>query len=95
MKTIVLDTDRFDPKHLCHMSYLTAAATLGNCLAVGINSRLPSDYARLLRELKKHDQYHAPAQEWHQLTNPFDEPCHLVEIQHGSICDEADIVRLT
>lgn len=95
MKTIILATGGVDPMHLSHMSYLTSVVTLGDRLAVGINSRLPSDYARPPHELTKHNQYHVPAREWHQLTNPFDEPCHLVEIQYGNICDEADIVRLS
>lgn len=31
--------------------------------------------------------------EWHQLTNNFNEPLKVVEIQYGSLCDEADIER--
>jgi mannose-6-phosphate isomerase-like protein (cupin superfamily) len=34
-----------------------------------------------------------PAETWHQLINSGTEPLHLVEIQHGSECDEADIER--
>ena len=31
--------------------------------------------------------------EWHRLFNPYDEPIKIVEIQHGTSCDEADIER--
>ena len=28
---------------------------------------------------------------WHQITNPFDEPCHIIEIQYGEKAEENDI----
>jgi len=31
---------------------------------------------------------------WHKLSNPFDKPCKLIEIQYGISCDESDIERL-
>jgi mannose-6-phosphate isomerase-like protein (cupin superfamily) len=31
--------------------------------------------------------------EWHQLTNPFDIPCIIIEIQYGDKCVEEDIER--
>lgn len=31
---------------------------------------------------------------WHQLSNPFDTPCCIVELQYGSQCSEDDIERL-
>jgi hypothetical protein len=34
-----------------------------------------------------------PKNEWHQLTNPFDTPCKIVEIQYGEQCIEEDIER--
>jgi mannose-6-phosphate isomerase-like protein (cupin superfamily) len=34
-----------------------------------------------------------PLGEWHQITNPFDETCHLIEIQYGEECIEDDIER--
>ena len=30
---------------------------------------------------------------WHQLRNPYDNPCTLVEIQYGRDCVEEDIER--
>jgi mannose-6-phosphate isomerase-like protein (cupin superfamily) len=43
--------------------------------------------------LTKHSQRHIPLGEWHQLTNPYDEPCRIVEIQYGDACIEEDIER--
>ena len=34
-----------------------------------------------------------PVGRWHQLINPFTEPCKLVEIQYGARCVEEDIER--
>ncbi len=45
------------------------------------------------RTLFKHDEYHVPVGAWHQLTNPFDVPVKIVEIQYGSSCEESDIER--
>ncbi len=44
-------------------------------------------------QLNKFDHYLVPVGEWHQITNPFDEPCHLIEIQYGEACIEEDIER--
>lgn len=45
--------------------------------------------------LRKHETMRIPVNEWHQLSNPFKEPCQIVEIQYGSKCEESDIERLT
>tara|TARA_A100001011_G_scaffold400176_1_gene513000 strand:+ start:1005 stop:1781 length:777 start_codon:yes stop_codon:yes gene_type:complete len=44
-------------------------------------------------QLNKFDHYHVPLGQWHQITNPFDEICHIIEIQYGEACDENDIER--
>ena len=44
-------------------------------------------------QLNKFDHYLVPVTEWHQITNPFDKACHLIEIQYGSACVEDDIER--
>lgn len=43
--------------------------------------------------LRKHETVHIPVGNWHQLSNPFKEPCKLVEIQYGARCVEEDIER--
>ena len=45
-------------------------------------------------QLNKFDHYFVPVGEWHQITNPFDKPCHLIEIQYGEACIEEDIERV-
>jgi cytidyltransferase-like protein len=44
-------------------------------------------------KLQTFDHYLAPLGHWHQITNPFTEPCHIIEIQYGECCDEEDIER--
>jgi cytidyltransferase-like protein len=44
-------------------------------------------------KLNKFDHYLVPVGEWHQITNPFDVACHLIEIQYGEACIEDDIER--
>ena len=45
-------------------------------------------------KLKKYDNYLVPAEEWHQISNPFKKPVHIIEIQYGDECIEKDIERL-
>jgi cytidyltransferase-like protein len=44
-------------------------------------------------QLNKFDHYLVPLGSWHQITNPFKETCHLIEIQYGEECIEDDIER--
>ncbi len=44
-------------------------------------------------QLNTFDHYLVPVGEWHQITNPFKEQCHLIEIQYGDECIEEDIER--
>ena len=44
-------------------------------------------------QLNQFDHYIVPVGEWHQITNPFKETCHLIEIQYGEACIEDDIER--
>ena len=44
-------------------------------------------------QLNQFDHYLVPVGEWHQITNPFKETCHLIEIQYGEECVEEDIER--
>ncbi len=58
-----------------------------------VNRATPLDYQLPSAELDKHDQLHVIKQEWHQLTNPYDHPLKIVEIQYGEQCIEEDIER--
>lgn len=43
--------------------------------------------------LTKHRTYHVSVEKWHRLFNPYDEPCHIIEVQYGDVCIEDDIER--
>lgn len=44
--------------------------------------------------LKKGDRFDVPISSWHQITNPFEEECRIIEIQYGEETCEDDIERL-
>lgn len=44
-------------------------------------------------KLNTHDHYLVPIGQWHQITNPYTETCHIIEIQYGEECIEEDIER--
>tara|TARA_A100001015_G_scaffold294769_1_gene372944 strand:+ start:1913 stop:2539 length:627 start_codon:yes stop_codon:yes gene_type:complete len=44
--------------------------------------------------LSTEDVFHIKRGEWHQLINPFEKPCHIIEIQYGELTSEEDIERL-
>jgi cytidyltransferase-like protein len=62
----------------------------GKCV---VNSIMSEGYCLPPAELTKHQEYKIPVAEWHQLTNPYDVPCKIVEIQYGEQCVEEDIER--
>ena len=43
----------------------------------------------------KHGTVQITKEQWHKLSNPFTEPCRLVEVQYGEACIEEDIERKT
>ncbi len=64
--------------------------TSGQCL---VESMMPNGYLLPPRELGLHDSIRIPLGDWHKLSNPYEEPCRIVEIQYGTSCDESDIER--
>jgi mannose-6-phosphate isomerase-like protein (cupin superfamily) len=62
----------------------------GECI---VKSQLSSGYVLPPTHLHVHQEYKIAVAEWHQLTNPFDIPCKIVEIQYGKRCEEEDIER--
>ena len=64
--------------------------TKGSCI-VNFSKDKPENKDSI--QLNKFDHYLVPIQEWHQITNPFDKTCHLIEIQYGEECVEEDIER--
>jgi len=62
----------------------------GSCI---VNTTTGSGYNFPPKTLSKHEEFKILVNEWHQLTNPFDVPCKIVEIQYGEQCIEEDIER--
>jgi cytidyltransferase-like protein len=62
----------------------------GKCNVLSI---LSSGYTLPTTTLSKHNSYHVPLGEWHQLSNPYNEACRIIEIQYGEVCIEEDIER--
>jgi len=58
-----------------------------------VNRQLESGYALPSVHLQQHVEYRVTVKEWHQLTNPYDVPVKVVEIQYGEQCIEEDIER--
>jgi cytidyltransferase-like protein len=58
-----------------------------------VNRATPLDFELPPALLDKHNQLHVAVQEWHQLTNPYEHPLKIVEIQYGEQCVEEDIER--
>ena len=58
-----------------------------------VNRIMDSGYVLPPVILQTHDEYCVPVTEWHQLTNPYDVPVKVVEIQYGENCIEEDIER--
>ena len=58
-----------------------------------VNRLMNSDYALPPVMMAQHDELCIPVREWHQLTNPYDYPVKVVEIQYGDACTEEDIER--
>ena len=64
----------------CHIESMMQSSMLG-------------DYYLPIQDLEKHEQADIFKTQWHKLSNPFDEPCHIIEIQYGDKCEEEDIER--
>jgi cytidyltransferase-like protein len=64
--------------------------TEGECY---LDSQLPSGYVLPTQKLTQYSQVQIPLGDWHRLSNPFEKPCRVVEIQYGEECNEEDIER--
>jgi cytidyltransferase-like protein len=63
----------------------------GSCV---VNYSKDSPENREHATLNKFDKYIVPLGEWHQITNPFEETCRIIEIQYGEEVVEDDIERI-
>lgn len=64
----------------------------GKCI-VNYSEDDPKDKKEIV--LRKFDQFFVELGSWHQITNPFDDLCKIIEIQYGEETIEADIERLS
>ena len=64
--------------------------TRGKCL-VNYSKLSPQETEEIL--LDKHSSLHIQLGDWHQITNPFNETCKIIEIQYGKETVEEDIER--
>ena len=62
----------------------------GKCL-INYSEESPEKVEEIL--LNKHDSIHINLGDWHQITNPFNETCKIIEIQYGEETIEEDIER--
>lgn len=61
--------------------------------ACDVVSTMPNGYVLPVVLLREHLHHFVPQGEWHQLRNPYEVPCKIVEIQYGESCTEDDIER--
>ena len=64
--------------------------TEGACL---VHRQMNGGYVLPPMFLSKHQEFKIPVADWHKLSNPYSEPCRIVEIQYGEMCVEEDIER--
>ncbi len=63
----------------------------GKC-SVNFSKKDPDNFEEI--SLNTEDTFHVEKESWHQIFNPFDMPCHVIEIQYGEETNEEDIERL-
>ena len=63
----------------------------GKCL-VNFSENDPDNFEEIILETEQ--SFHVPAESWHQIINPYNNPCHIIEIQYGDKTTEDDIERL-
>ena len=63
----------------------------GAC-SVNYSQDKPEKYKEITLSLE--DVFHVKKEAWHQIVNPYLEPCNIIEIQYGEKTSEDDIERL-
>jgi len=64
----------------------------GSC-DVNFSETAPENKIKI--NLGTEEVFHVKAGNWHQIINPFEVPCHIIEIQYGEETNEDDIERLS
>ena len=63
--------------------------------ACEVNFSESTPEAKTKINLDTEEVFHVQVGSWHQIINPFKDPCHIIEIQYGEATDEEDIERLS
>ena len=63
--------------------------------ACEVNFSESSPEISTLIKLSTEQVFHVKIGNWHQIINPFDDPCHIIEIQYGDETNEDDIERFS
>ena len=61
---------------------------------INIKHSFSSPEQHQIHTIQKDEFFHVKQGDWHQAFNPFDKPCHIIEIQYGEETNEEDIERL-
>tara|TARA_B110000003_G_scaffold180672_1_gene179823 strand:- start:265 stop:1044 length:780 start_codon:yes stop_codon:yes gene_type:complete len=62
----------------------------GSCV---INFSKKDSNNKKIKQLDLFERFVVAKEDWHQITNPFDKECRIIEIQYGEQCTEEDIER--
>ena len=62
----------------------------GKCL-INFSNNKKSNTQEII--LNQDEVFHVKKKQWHQITNPYNDPCHIIEIQYGTKLSEKDIER--
>ena len=63
--------------------------------ACEVNFSESSPENTILKKLSTEEVFHVKVGNWHQIINPYNEPCHIIEIQYGDETSDDDIERLS
>ena len=63
--------------------------------ACEVNFSESSPENTILKKLSTEEVFHVKVGNWHQIINPYNDPCHIIEIQYGDETSEDDIERLS
>ena len=63
----------------------------GSCI---VNFSKTTELEKEEFKLSKEDVFYVKKNEWHQIVNPYNELCKIIEIQYGEKVEETDIERL-
>ena len=63
--------------------------------ACEVNFSTSSPDNSYIKKLSTEEVFHVKVGDWHQIINPYDDPCHIIEIQYGEATSEDDIERLS